>query len=132
MYFKTSFFDENSKPTEVELICNKCGKTIATTDIGNFDKITSDYCIVKENNTIKCECGNCCQSGFIQDKQNPEIKNVIKQSPPHLNIPHCPTCGSTNIKKISTTSKAVNTVAFGIFGTKRHKTFHCNNCGYEW
>lgn len=48
------------------------------------------------------------------------------------NVPKCPTCQSTNLKKISTTSKVVNTVMFGIFGTKRHKTFHCNNCGYEW
>lgn len=48
------------------------------------------------------------------------------------NKPKCPTCTSTNIKKISSTSKAVNTAIFGIFGTKRYKTFHCNNCGYEW
>lgn len=48
------------------------------------------------------------------------------------NKPKCPTCGSCNHKKISTTSKVANTVMFGIFGTKRHKTFHCNNCGYEW
>ena len=49
-----------------------------------------------------------------------------------LNKPKCPTCSSTNLKKISTTSKVVNTAMFGIFGTKRHKTYHCNNCGYEW
>lgn len=48
------------------------------------------------------------------------------------NKPKCPTCTSTNIKKISTTSKVMNTATFGILGTKRHKTFHCNNCGYEW
>lgn len=49
-----------------------------------------------------------------------------------LNKPKCPTCSSQNIKKISATSKVVNTAVFGIFGTKRHKQFHCNNCGYEW
>ena len=49
-----------------------------------------------------------------------------------LNKPKCPTCTSTNVKKISGTSKVVNTAIFGIFGTKRYKTFHCNNCGYEW
>lgn len=48
------------------------------------------------------------------------------------NKPKCPTCNSTNLKKISATSKVVNTAVFGLFGTKRHKTFHCNNCGYEW
>lgn len=46
--------------------------------------------------------------------------------------PHCPTCNSTNLNKISTTSKVMNTAVWGILGTKRHKTFHCNSCGYEW
>ena len=44
------------------------------------------------------------------------------------NIPKCPTCDSINIKKISTTSKAVNAALFGLFGTKRRKQFYCNNC----
>lgn len=48
------------------------------------------------------------------------------------NKPKCPTCSSSNLKKVSTTSKAVNTVMFGLLGTKRYKTFHCNDCGYEW
>ena len=47
-------------------------------------------------------------------------------------IPKCPTCQSTNIEKISTASKAVNTTIFGLLGTKRFKTFRCKNCGYEW
>ena len=47
------------------------------------------------------------------------------------NKPKCLTCSSTNLKKISTTSKVVNTAMFGLLGIKRHKTFHCNNCGYE-
>lgn len=48
------------------------------------------------------------------------------------NKPKCPTCGSTNLKKISTTSKAMNTAMWGLLGTKRHKNFHCNDCGDEW
>lgn len=47
-------------------------------------------------------------------------------------IPKCPTCGSTNIKLISTISKAANIAMFGLLGTKRHKMYHCNNCKYEW
>lgn len=48
------------------------------------------------------------------------------------NTPKCPTCGSTNLKKITATQKASNAVLFGLFGNKRKKQFHCNNCGYEW
>lgn len=48
------------------------------------------------------------------------------------NIPKCPTCGSTNLERISLSSKVVSTALFGLFSTKRHKTFRCKNCGYEW
>ena len=61
-----------------------------------------------------------------------EIARNRQEAQDLLNKPKCPTCSSTNLKKISTTSKVVNTAVFGLFGTKRHKTFHCNNCGYEW
>ena len=44
----------------------------------------------------------------------------------------CPYCHSTNVKKITTTSKVVNTAIFGIFGTKRHKQWHCNGCGSDF
>jgi len=70
--------------------------------------------------------------------ENPQQStNVIDKNKEFLesrqqNIPHCPTCNSTNLKKISTTSKAINAVAFGLLGNKRKKTFHCNSCGYEW
>ncbi len=61
-----------------------------------------------------------------------EIARNRQEAQDLLNKPKCPTCNSTNLKKISATSKVVNTAMFGLFGTKRHKTFHCNNCGYEW
>lgn len=46
--------------------------------------------------------------------------------------PHCPTCNSTNVKKISAGAKAVSVGLFGIFSQKVKHQFHCNNCGYEW
>lgn len=61
--------------------------------------------------------------------QQESAKQVVEQE---SNVPHCPTCSSTDLKKISTTSKIMNTAMWGIFGTKRHKTYHCNSCGYEW
>lgn len=62
-------------------------------------------------------------------KANLEAKELFEEA---KQSPACPTCGSTNLKKISTTAKAMNTAFFGLVGTKRYKTFHCNNCGYEW
>ena len=48
------------------------------------------------------------------------------------NVPKCPYCHSTNTKKISTTSKVVNTALFGIFGQKRKHQWHCNNCNSDF
>lgn len=48
------------------------------------------------------------------------------------NTPKCPTCSSTNIKKISTTSKIVGAATFGLFSKKARSQFQCNNCGYKW
>ena len=50
----------------------------------------------------------------------------------HRPKPHCPTCNSTNVKKISAGAKAVSVGLFGIFSQKVKHQFHCNNCGYEW
>lgn len=61
-----------------------------------------------------------------------EIAHNRQEAQDLLNKPKCPTCNSTNLKKISATSKIVNTAVFGLLGTKRFKQFHCNNCGYEW
>lgn len=44
----------------------------------------------------------------------------------------CPYCHSKDTKKITTTSKVVNTAVWGIFGTKRHKQWHCNNCNSDF
>lgn len=46
--------------------------------------------------------------------------------------PKCPTCSSTNITKISTTSKVAGAVAFGLFSKTARSQFKCNNCGYKW
>ena len=47
-------------------------------------------------------------------------------------IPTCPTCGSTNIRKISITSKAVGVALLGFASKTIGKTYKCKNCGYYW
>lgn len=48
------------------------------------------------------------------------------------NIPKCPTCGSTNIKKISAGSRWLSTGMFGISSSKLGKSMECRHCGYKW
>lgn len=48
-------------------------------------------------------------------------KQIAAMKPqPVRNVPKCPTCGSTNIKRLF------------FSGGWNPKQFRCNNCGYEW
>ena len=51
---------------------------------------------------------------------------------PTVNTPKCPTCGSTNIKKIGTVNRAASVYAAGLASSKIGKQFECKNCGYKW
>lgn len=48
------------------------------------------------------------------------------------NVPKCPTCGSTNVRKMGGVERGASIAAFGIFSKKINKTFKCGNCGYTW
>ena len=97
--------------------------------------------------------GSKLSDDFVPSKKTKEqlmdeyvIKNKIKeqqleqvrryqanaQAQELLNKPKCPTCGSTNIKKIGGIERGASIAAFGIFSKKINKTFKCNNCGYTW
>lgn len=54
------------------------------------------------------------------------------QSTQTQNIPKCPTCGSTNIRKIKAGERTASIIGFGIFSRKANKTWKCENCGYLW
>lgn len=44
----------------------------------------------------------------------------------------CPNCGSTDTKKISTTSKVASVAMVGIASGKIGKQYQCKKCGYKW
>lgn len=47
-------------------------------------------------------------------------------------LPKCPTCGSTNVQKISGTKRWLTTGLFGLASSDIGKTMVCKNCGYKW
>ncbi len=86
-------------------------------------------------------CGNCNYKLLRQENitkiKNPDLskreyKIVGTIQDPTKPVVACPYCKSTNTSRISTTSKVVNIAIFGIFGTKRHKQWHCNSCGSDF
>lgn len=67
------------------------------------------------------------------DKNLNAIQNAAKKRIENeKNVPKCPTCGSTNVNKISTAKKAAGFVAVGVFSSNFGKTMECKNCGYKW
>lgn len=67
------------------------------------------------------------------DKQVNEIKKEIqKYQEKQSNIPKCPTCGSTNVKHISTLNRAVSIGVFGLFSSKIGKNYECLHCKAKW
>ena len=49
-----------------------------------------------------------------------------------MNAPKCPMCGSTNIEKISTVSRAVSVAAVGFASGMIGKQYKCKNCKHMW
>lgn len=68
----------------------------------------------------------------IPDLTPQQIAQANAQAQELLNKPKCPTCGSTNIKKIGGIERGASIAVFGIFSKKINKTFKCCNCGYTW
>lgn len=55
-----------------------------------------------------------------------------KQLAQKVNVPRCPTCGSTNVRRISTLDRAVSVGILGIFSGKIGKNYECLNCKAKW
>lgn len=90
---------------------------------------------------VECFCGNI--SNKIDGLSKVQEESILVQKPMQTQLdisrqsvqsfgPRCPTCGSTNVKKISLTSKAVGGAMFGLFSSDIRNTFKCDKCGYKW
>lgn len=69
----------------------------------------------------------------LKDKENESLNKLLSRSINKNNsLPKCPTCGSTNIKKISTVKRATHAYMFGLFSKTARSQFECQNCHYKW
>ena len=106
-----------------KILIEECVKSSPEFDEQLFN--SRDEILAKENakydQTMKI--GNAIRQGA-----NP--KTVFQTG--GQNIPKCPTCGSSNIKKISTASKIAGATMFGLFRRTAKSQFKCENCGYKW
>lgn len=132
--------------------CKYCGAELIKTDMVYKDLLYStcdDYIENKDKARITANrYGNFQFSETAYDERWKKIKaeaelRKIKssQSSSSLastsstqpqNIPKCPTCGSTNIRKIKAGERTASIIGFGIFSRKANKTWKCENCGHLW
>ena len=104
------------------------------------------YCISKDRDFLK-EMNNLRNNDIVAYKAKvAEFKAIYKQNHPDeeeaenglmvkkqsSNLPKCPTCNSTNIRKIKVGERTASIIGFGIFSRKANKTWKCENCGHLW
>ena len=77
---------------------------------------------------------NSNSSSVTISKASMPVQSALKTSLTNqqANIPTCPTCGSTNVKHISTLNRAVSIGVFGLFSSKIGKNYECLNCKAKW
>lgn len=121
-------------------VCVQCGshnsyKSVPDEYVDDYaikDDLKAEFIenIVKSSPNFDQECWDRREAFKEIQKHNNELleNDKVKQ----LNIPKCPTCNSTDIKKISVISKAVGATMFGLFSKTARSQFKCKNCGYEW
>lgn len=102
-------FKEFNEYKEGIQICPDCGKQLEYYETEIIDNNTS--LVIKRSTEESQENTNNAQ---------------------HFNIPKCPTCSSTNVKRIGSISKVAGAVTFGLFSKSAKSQFKCNSCGYKW
>lgn len=65
------------------------------------------------------------------ERQAKNLARMQREKDKQNCITKCPTCGSTNVNKITVGSRAVKTAVFGVVGAvdDAGKTYKCGNCG---
>lgn len=127
------FFPEDNKPRK-RIKCDKCGEGgFLPANTRKMPYVTKEqYEEMIENDTwddylIRYLSVLPCVRDLAEQKapQNKEMPEFT---------PRCPTCGCTNVRRISTTERAVNAGLFGLLGNKRMYQFECMNpnCKYKW
>lgn len=125
-------FDTGDKNPTNNHKCAKCGATayvlVSSKETyenriksGSLNSLLMERCKPYESKWYKHNCNLTPTSG-----EKPEYLIENNQQP------HCPTCGSTKVRYISSVERGANAVAFGFLGNKRKKQFECLNCKYMW
>ena len=94
--------------------------------VGNYSY--ANQILIDEEVSLNPRFNPNCEIGNAVDAHNRRMEGITTPKQNRIsspNVPKCPTCGSTNIKKISS-------LAFGLFSKTARSQFECLNCHYKW
>lgn len=134
-------------------ICENCGtisefsegkcKNCNNSKIIDLGKTTEEWfklnsnqkeSIIKNVLSLSDETYDLIQEAWRNNKKSiqPTARPISSRSSQQTNIPKCPTCGSTNIKRITTANRAVSVLTLGILSEKIGKNYECLDCKAKW
>lgn len=115
-------------------ICPYCGEKQIRTKYTLIDLLEQDDIDDEKIVDEYARCSPLFDEDLYRSRINKEklLQKATLDKQREQNKPKCPTCGSTNIQKISTGKKAIGFVAVGVFSSNFGKTMECKNCGYKW
>ena len=118
---ETCLKHENQKLIKMSMTCEEFQILRNISNEPSFMQAMND---LKERDIIEYNLKLSQFKTQVEQQQSNKLQNY--------NTPKCPTCNSTNIKKISGLSKAGSVAMWGLLSRKVHKQWHCNQCGSEW
>lgn len=122
-------FESSLNLPETESKNNKVKPVVSTADLQSHEALREKYVYSSEHFSKKAY-NDMLEYDRKERKRLQEYWDTAGRS--EQPKPKCPTCGSTDLRKVSVGAKAVSVGLFGIFSQKVKKTWHCNSCGYEW
>lgn len=116
-------------------ILNDCGGELQDIDFPAQD--LADIMNVSESKEFIDAMIHLRQENIIEyELKMSQIRTINQSAKQHnqsqSNLPHCPTCGSTNISKIGSMERVGSVAIWGLFSKKINKTFKCNSCEHTW
>lgn len=116
--------------------CVVCGRNLINTaltvdEYSILEGITNEVSLFDAMDDLKQKDPIEFQLKMSQFKTQLQQQESSKQTE-EANQPHCPTCGSTDIQKISGTKRWFSTGLFGLASSDIGKSMCCKKCGYKW
>ena len=112
--------------------CIKCGSENTTDEIDGYNCKMDDYLLLfnisHDGNFILQMLKLKNDDPIEYELKMAQFREIAERKKAEESKPRCPYCNSTDITKVSGTSRFASTLMFGIGSKKVGKQWKCNNC----